>query len=413
MVQILKGIILGIDNILATGQEDDAQIDPLILNETGRLINFLHKNGIQPVVLANRDWFINGQRLKDFFTNKWGDFQWFIANIDSTPRKPSKDSINHVLKVMGWNKNETVYLGNTDADMKTAVNGGLLFLNAIWYSQTNDYGFEFDSPKDVARFIDIFCLRKQFWNFAINHQNLEYYALGIYGTREEKYSIYSNDAREAAKFGRGHPDFWIKYLLSAVYFSRLHERIDYIAPYPGHQKGSTPTVMEETLVAFAKCFRKKYLKNLIFRHTTSRKSSYARSSGEIIDHLNQLNTIYINKLPSYGDNKIYTNPPLKKGKTVLLIDDFCTQGYSLEAARIFIEKTGANVICLSLLKTIIKDYEQIVSIENFNPFQPNQFSSPGSIVRHPYKNCVLSPSAYEEIGSKLQAYDNWQWPNAI
>ncbi|MHC5716966.1 MAG: phosphoribosyltransferase [Nostoc sp.] len=171
--------------------------------------------------------------------------------------------------------------------------------------------------------------------------------------------------------------------------------------------------MEETLVAFAKCFRKKYLKNLIVRHTTSRKSAYARSSGEIIDHLNQLNTIYINKLPSYGDNNIYTNPPLKKGKTILLLDDFCTQGYSLEAARIFIEKTGANVICLSLLKTIIKDYEQIVSIENFNPFQPNQFSSPGSVFRHSYNKYVLNSSAHEEIGSKLQAYDNWQWLNGI
>ncbi|MHC5716965.1 MAG: HAD hydrolase-like protein [Nostoc sp.] len=203
----MKGIILGIDNILATGKEDDAQIDSWILNETGRLINFLQKNGIQPIVLANRDWFLNGQRLKDFFNNKWGDFQWFIANIDGTPHKPSKDSINHVLSVMGWNKNETVYLGNTDADMKTAVNGGLLFLNAIWYSQTNSYGFEFDSPKDVARFIDIFCLRKQFWNFAINHQNLEYYALGIYATREEKYSIYSNDARGLQNLAEATPIF--------------------------------------------------------------------------------------------------------------------------------------------------------------------------------------------------------------
>jgi hypothetical protein len=73
MVQELKGIILGIDNILATGKKDDAQIDPHTLNETGRLINFLNKRGIQPVVLANRDWLINNQRLEDFFIN-WRDF---------------------------------------------------------------------------------------------------------------------------------------------------------------------------------------------------------------------------------------------------------------------------------------------------------------------------------------------------
>jgi hypothetical protein len=399
----LKGVIIGDRNVIQNGE---------YFEETKKLIGFLIKKNIIPIILSN-DLKPERIELERSLKREYSEVIWYIADRDSTPKKPKVDAVAYVLDKMGWDKNEVLYIGNTNIDMQTAVNGNLLFLNATWYAQTNYYGFEFASPKDVARFIDIFCLRKHFWNFAINHQNLEYYALGIYGTREEKYSIYSNDAREAAKFGRGHPDFWIKYLLSAVYFSGLHERIDYIAPYPGHQQGSTTTVMEETLVAFAKCFRKKYFKNLIIRHTTSRKSAYARSSGEIIDHLNQLNTIYINKLPSYGDNKIYTNPPLKRDKTVLVIDDFCTQGYSLEAARIFIEKTGANVICLSLLKTIIKDYEQIVSIENFNPFQPNQFSSPGLILRHPYKNCVLSPSAYEEIGSKLQAYDNWQWPEGI
>ncbi|WP_375513458.1 hypothetical protein [uncultured Nostoc sp.] len=409
----MKGIILGIDNILATGKEDDAQIDSWILNETGRLINFLQKNGIQPIVLANRDWFLNGQRLKDFFTNKWGDFQWFIANIDGTPHKPSKDSINHVLSVMGWNKNETVYLGNTDADMKTAVNGGLLFLNATWYEQTNYYGFEFTSPLDVARFVDIFCLRENLWHYCINHQGLEFYSLGTYGFLEQKYAVYSQDAKEAAKNGRGHPDFWIKYLLSTVYFSGMHERIDYIAPYPGHQQGGALSVMEEATIAFAKCFRKKYLKDLIIRHTTSIKSSSARNSGKSLDHLNQLNTIMLNDCPSYGNDKTYKKSPLKSGKAVLVLDDICTEGYSFEAARAYIKQTGAEVICLSLLKTIVKDYRQIVSVSSFNPFEPNQFTSISEIFRHPYNNYISSPLSHEEIGSKLQAYDNWQWPNSI
>jgi orotate phosphoribosyltransferase len=36
---------------------------------------------------------------------------------------------------------------------------------------------------------------------------------------------------------------------------------------------------------------------------------------------------------------------MKHGKTVLVVDDFCTQGNSFEAARAFIRATGAQVVC--------------------------------------------------------------------
>jgi hypoxanthine phosphoribosyltransferase len=171
--------------------------------------------------------------------------------------------------------------------------------------------------------------------------------------------------------------------------------------------------MEETLVTFAKCFRKNYLKDLIIRHTTAQKSAYARHDGRNIDHLNQLNTIKLNPSPLKSEEERYKKCPLKQGKTVLLIDDFCTQGYSLEAARAYVEQTGAKVICLSLLKTIIRDYERIGKIDKFSPFEPNQFTSVKSIIRYPYNDYISSPSAHEEIGSKLLAYDRWQWPNNI
>lgn len=414
MSKKLKGVIFSIDKVLATGSGIDAKIDEDILFETGRLIKFLLSKNLKPVVLANRDWTLGEERLQDVLTNKWGEFPWFIANRDNTPHKPSANAIKYVLKNMGWDTHETIYVGNTDADMKTAVNGGVLFLNATWYEQSNDYGFKFDSPRDIARFIDIFCLREYLWQYSVCYQDLEYYALGIYGTREPEYSTYTQDAKEAAKLGRGHLDFWLKYLLSSIYFSGLHERINYIAPYPAHKKGSSPTVMEEALVVFAKCFRTTYLKGLIIRHTEAKKSAFARYNKEPLDCFNQLNTIRLNEYPLKGDTgQSYKKSPLKKGKTVLVIDDFCTQGYSLEAARAYVEQTGAKAICLSLLKTINRDYEQINKINKFLPFQVNQFSSLGQVIRHRYEDYILNPSAHEEIGSKLSAYDNWKWPSNI
>lgn len=255
-------------------------------------------------------------------------------------------------------------------------------------------------------------MREYFWQYSIVNNGLKYYALGIYGKIDPEYSVYTQDAIDAAKVGRGHPDFWLKYLVSSIYFSGIHQQIDYIAPYPGHKEGSSPTVMEEPII-FAKCFRKAYLKDLIIRHTTAKKSAYARAKKESLDCLNQLNTIKLNKHPSKDNREeTYKNTPLKKNKTVLVVDDFCTQGYSLEAARIYIQQTGANTISLSLLKTIYRDYEQIIQIDKFNPFEPNNFSSIRSI-KHSYKNYISQPYGYEEISTKLTAYDNWQWPNGI
>lgn len=422
MAQILKGIILGIDNILATGKEDNAQINQNILNETGRLINFLNQNGIQPVVLANRDWLINGQRLKDFLASQWGSsFPWFIAKRGNVPYKPSRNAINHVLDNMKWDANETIYLGNSIDDMRTAVNGSVLLLNITWYCKNTGYGFEFSSPRDVARFIDIFCLRNNFWHYSINHEGLEYYSLGPYSTYKPEFAVYSEDAKNTVKFGAGHPDFWTKYLLSTIYFSGLHKRIDLVAPYPGHKQGSAFNVIAEPMLTFTKCFNKAYLSDLIVRHTTATKSAFARSSGQKLDHLNQLNTINLNQYPLNprgSGNTPYKNCPLTKGKTVLIVDDICTRGYSLEAARIYVEQTGANVVCMSWLKTINTEYEQILSSSKFNPFQsnsfqPSSFSSTFSVIKHSYQNCILDTLAPEQIDSRLSEYDDWQWPNGI
>jgi hypothetical protein len=399
MNEKLKCVVFGDRDVI---KDDDR------LPEFKRLIGFLVDRNIKPVILSND---LNEERLslEAQLKQDYPQLDWYIADRDDVPKKPKAGAVGFVLDRLGIEPKLAIYVGNTEIDMQTAVNSKLLFLNATWYGENTDYGFKFPTPQEIALFIDIFCLRDHLWAYRINDRSLEYYALGIYGTQETKYD-YSFDAREAAKFGRGHPDFWIKYLLSTVYLSGIHERIDYITPYPGHQQGSTPTVMEETIVTFAKCCRQKYLKDLIVRHTTATKSAYARSDGRHLDHFNQLNTVCLNPTPVKNDKgDIYKKFPIKKGKTVLVIDDFCTQGYSLEAARNFIEQTGAKVILISLLKTIIKSYERIDNLGKFDPCKPHQFSVVGKTHVYPFDSYLIEKSAHQEIRSKLQQYDSWHW----
>lgn len=407
-----KGIILGIENVLVS--KDSADWFP----EIAKLLKFLQLRGIQAVVLANRDWSMQNdvgapkEKIDDVFTRLAYKFPWFISSRDgSIPQKPNAAAVEFVLNKMGWQASETLFVGNDDADMMTAVNGHLLFLNAQWYDASQIQGIKFSSPKDIARFIDVFCLRSHLWHYELHGQEANLYALGTYGTLEQKYRVISDDAREAAKFGRGHPDFWMKYLFSTVYLSGL--KFDYVATYPSSSQGNMPSVMRGAVADFAKCFRKTYMPDLIVRHTAARKSAFARSAGGDVDHLNQLNTIHLTKLPLRKPDLRYKAPPLDSTKTVLVVDDFCTRGYSQEAARLFIKQTGAKTIGLSLLKTINRGYRELTTQAppKFSPYEPVTFTS-HNFTEHPYATSITDQTE-SEIETKLLKYDNWDWPSGI
>jgi predicted phosphoribosyltransferase len=99
---------------------------------------------------------------------------------------------------------------------------------------------------------------------------------------------------------------------------------------------------------------------------------------------------------------------LSSEKTVIVVDDFCTEGHSLDAARVYIRKAGAKVVCLSWLKTINTNYKRIRKLHPlyFNPYQPNQFSSV-EYQEYIYRNYISDRAGPEEIDSRFAAYDDW------
>src|SRR3546814_4173134 len=88
--------------------------------------------------------------------------------------------------------------------MKTAANGGLLFVNVIWHSAASPYGFQFDSPLDVARFVDCLCLGLDSWFWTLEQSDLRVYALAPFTTLSPKYAqahAYSENAKATSKHG--------------------------------------------------------------------------------------------------------------------------------------------------------------------------------------------------------------------
>ncbi len=406
----IKGVILSVEDTLFP---KGTTINAKVFSEVDKLIKFFKAKNIEFVVFTNRRWISSndGKLLEDKLHERWGDFTYLSKDKnEDMPWKPKADATKYVLDLMGWKSTETIYIGASESDMQTAVNGELLFLRAAWWADKINYGFEFSSPKDIARYIDTFCLREHLWCHEIHHENFDYYALAPFSTMKEENTLYSLDARAAAKHGLGHPDFWTGALITSLYFSGLHKEIDYVSVYPGHKQGYGNNVMDEAISLFGKCFRKNYIPDLIIRHKTAIKSQTARNAGIEIDHLNQLNTIHINKLPLRTPETRYKSSPLGKGKTVLLIDDITTRGYSFEAARAFIEQTGAKVILVSWLKTINTDIYTLAPLPKFNPYIPNRFENVALGVTHRYRDNIVDNLAPAELTELFKKYQNWDWP---
>jgi hypothetical protein len=326
-----------------------------------------------------------------------------------------KGAMPALLNYLQCAPNEVLYIGNHERDMRAAVNGGVLFLNGTWYGENINYGFKFSTPKDIAKFIDIFCVRTHDWHFAVKDGNLEYYSLAPFSTMFPKYESYSADARNTAKHGTGHAEFWGRYLCATMFLTGLYEKIKIVAPFPSHTANKWNDPLQDSLKTFAQCFRITYIPDLIVRHTTSPK---AQHNAATMNHRIHLNTIRLNQTPirSVTTGSTYVKSPLNQEKTVLIVDDICTQGFSMEAARVYIERTGAKVVLLSWLKTINRPFQQIASTGNyrFDPYVPTNWDSANlSAKPHPYHATMSDEEAYKELGEKFDSYKTWDWPSGI
>jgi hypothetical protein len=87
-------------------------------------------------------------------------------------------------------------------------------------------------------------------------------------------------------------------LAARTYFSGLVDEIDFITAYPGHSPTSKQSVVSAALSILAESLNKKFLPDLIVRHTKAQQSHKARGAGGSVGLVNQFSTIHLNDHPS-------------------------------------------------------------------------------------------------------------------
>jgi predicted amidophosphoribosyltransferase len=414
----LKAVVFGLEGtFVADNSKLDQPISADRLRTVGsalkEFIAFLQVKEIKPIIVANHHRDVvspntnQSQPVDEWLNTLLGEHSLYIAERDGMPYKSQPAFMEAVLDRERLSNIEVVYVGTSQKDFLAALHARILFLNAQWVRSESKYGFVFSEPVELMRFIDLFALKEHHWFYRIDTP-IEYRSLGPFSTMVESYAEYSAAAREAAKQGTTERHFFLNTLVASLYFSGEIERIDYIACVPGHEVGYGNPAMNDVLTMLGQIFNKKYIPDLIVRHSAAPSQRAERQQRRDPGPDNQLNSIHLTKLPLKKPTERYKSPVPLKGKRVLLFDDFTTKGYSMEAARLFLAQAGASVTAVSWLKTINRPYTVLSVARTFNPFRPQTFQRDEIIGQAlQYEQYIGDRSAADELTTALRRFRDY------
>ncbi len=320
-------------------------------------------------------------------------------------------SVEPILKHLGVQPHETILVGNDQEDMLAGVNNRLLLLRPEWYPGEHEYGFSVDTMSELTQFCELFGLRQHpiFWS--IDEADLQVRSMGPFSTYCPDFAIFGADARSVAKQGVGERHFWFWMIVSSLYFSGLIYQVNFICAFPGHDPAQNNAVkqgVDALLTTLGKCFKIPYLPDLIVRHQPSIKSQTARADQKTF--LNQLNTLRLNRHPRRYDRPPNQGAISLKNRRVLVVDDFCTNGRSLDVARAYIEAAGGKAVLFSWLKTINMSFQHMSPSPTLRPYEANTLTAEPPAAEFGYGSHIVSHGAPAEIDATLAAYKQWTWP---
>ncbi len=388
--------------------ERDGKLNDGHINELCQVIAQASDQGIKFAIWSNRAWRVNGEiPLEQYLSEKAGVEVSAVGHPFGHPMRQMGASVVPVLEKFGVEIQETILVGARDEDLRAGVNNKLLLLRPAWYGGNLQYGFELKTISELARFCLIFGTREHpiYWRVSDAPRGMEAAVLGPYSTMIEAYAKFGADAVQAAKYESGTLTFWHQLIVSTLYFSGLIHKVDLIAVYPGHGAGIKEKAFYDVLSLLGKCFRKTFYVDLLLRHQEASKSSYQKAT--VRKFSAQVNTLRLNRRPSPYGGPPRATPISLSGRTVLVVDDICTSGRSLDTARAYLNAAGAKSILFSWLKTINTDFYSMAPAPDLKPFGVNTIDAEPPSMSYRYRDHIVDPQAPAEIHEVLDRFQQW------
>ncbi|MEU6355204.1 phosphoribosyltransferase [Streptomyces sp. NPDC047072] len=285
-------------------------------------------------------------------------------SLDDIPDKKKRGSgvwLQEVAQRLKLRMNQLLLVGTTKWDWLTGINAGVVYIHANWASQVRDAKsmntLSATDPEGVAEFLEHFFLPEPAWTFAHDSTDRDFqirsllppnvrfpraanqtFELQDVFTRGRTITIGNHDAR----------DILMLRLLSSAYLDGTLPGRSLFCVYPSSNVGKVSAqlagFLEKAKVMVGSYYKDDLLERVITAPDTSIER-VKRNRGEAttadITIAAQTRTVRIN--PKHQGNLT--------GKTVVVFDDFTTEGTSIEWARTLLLSAGAaQVIVLTVGK---------------------------------------------------------------
>lgn len=109
------------------------------------LLSRLTYDGIKIGVASNKDHFFSEKLVHAFFDDM---VSIVCGRKDGSPKKPDPFSVNYIIEKLSAEKAKTLYVGDSNVDMETALNAGIASCGVLWGFRT-----EKELRESGARFI--------------------------------------------------------------------------------------------------------------------------------------------------------------------------------------------------------------------------------------------------------------------
>ena len=124
------------------------------------IIDVLHQlkgKGVRLCVVSNKADFAVQSLVETYFA---GIFDFAVGEKDSVRRKPYPDSVFAAMEYLGADKTKTVYVGDSEVDVETAVNSSIPCVAVTWGFRDKEVldklnpEYIIDEPKQIVNIIE-------------------------------------------------------------------------------------------------------------------------------------------------------------------------------------------------------------------------------------------------------------------
>ena len=101
------------------------------------LVRYLKKNDYQVAAYSNKPDNVLKPLMADIFED--GLFDYIEGQKEGVPAKPNPQVLNSIVDTFDMDKNQVVYVGDSDVDVETAKNAGVVSLAVSWGFRSREF----------------------------------------------------------------------------------------------------------------------------------------------------------------------------------------------------------------------------------------------------------------------------------